>query len=341
MNSDSQSLASAAFYIVTAIAFGYLLFRIIVPKDPAISSINVGRRWLAWTSFFTTFITFPAVVRTLGVEAVATWLFNLIIWGIIAFALGAVYGHLRPRATSRKIILVDARALNDTTSESIQGTGDSTEIEEHLFGTAAAEIGTASLDTGLWHRLLVENAGNEEATRLKYISTRASRLSRKTSDDRGTCSSNTNASQETKRSRQIPNQRLVQVPDLAPRTTQGTIADRFFAGCALMAGLVSVVAFLQQSKNVAGSSVVQHAVGAESAVAGPGPNIDAPGAIAAEADADFMKRFPEWSTPERRALLQGRINKIDMDRKANGQEHLSDTAVLEQARLQLVDEGYR
>lgn len=275
--------------------------------------------------------------------------------GLVGWVLGCVVWVSYLNLSRRVRVTFEGMDIQQMPHQTIaaSGTGadhprvDSEEADEPLFASAAAEVGSDTVDQGLWHRLLVENGGDENATRLRYIAIRARRLKEGTSKTplRQPSDLADVLSREKQSVPTLTNVGLLNHPPhfkIEPRSTQKSIGGKIFAVSSVLVGLtILMLAFRSYNSPRTENAGAPPGASSDSTVGEAPGEPDEPGTISNASEADFMKRFPEWATPERRALLQERINKIDLERQANGQEPLSDTSVLEQARMQLVDEGHR
>lgn len=307
------------------------------------ASILLAGSWPV-TAVLASIIPFPGAAEILARSFIG-WILTCAIW------IPYLNYSRRVRVTFEGLDLdIEKEEGNCTnqTAEARHQFGDAfADDDEKYFAEAGRELEEGNVDDGLWNRLLVENEGNERSTRLKYIAIRARRLKGLSaeaslppqSDIMNVAPSEVPSTTTFADGGDFNRRRLF---NFEPHATQSLIVEKVVVISAVLVIFFVIIVALEDSNRTGMERVGSSSeVDGNSAVVDDPGNANAPGTISHAADVDFMKRFPEWSTSERRALLQKRIDKIDLERQAKGEEPLSDTAVLEQARMQLADEGYR
>lgn len=214
----------------------------------------------------------------------------------------------------------------------IASTADPAEVirTEGLYAKHAEQFDTPSRDHGLYTRLLIELNGNESAARLAYIKSKVERES-----PTQHVGPPPPESSET-RAHRDPNS----IVDLSKPfeyrknhwETVGIVLLIFAVGGVVINALSPPhQAIVQDGPQTTPELRQQSSLPVEPQDAIPD--------IPAEVESEFNRRFPEWSTPERRALLQAKINEIDQRTDKEGKARFSDAVVMELARIELVREG--
>ena len=102
-SSASDALLIGAVTVTLALAVGFGLFKLFLPKEAATSPISVGRKWFAWMIFISTLICLPKFFHKLDADAFVTWLICCVFFGGLAFLLGYLYGLFRFRKKSSSV----------------------------------------------------------------------------------------------------------------------------------------------------------------------------------------------------------------------------------------------
>jgi hypothetical protein len=72
---------------------GFVLKWMIVPKGAATSPGDLGRKWMGWAVLIACLALFTQFVIKPSPETFIAWAASTIVWGLIAYCLGWVYGR--------------------------------------------------------------------------------------------------------------------------------------------------------------------------------------------------------------------------------------------------------
>lgn len=113
-------MASSDIFLTTALsvgiagAIGYGIFRLVAPKGRAVTPAQVGRKWFAWLALIIAITLLPKFIRTFDINPLAIWALNFIVWGVIAFIGGWLYGRL---TIDRTVVAATSRPATSVSAE--------------------------------------------------------------------------------------------------------------------------------------------------------------------------------------------------------------------------------
>jgi hypothetical protein len=192
-----SALLTSMFSLVVGGVVGSVIQYAVTPKGVPKNHVELGRFWLGWAAFSMSVIGLSKFVWKQDIDSFLFWAFNLVIWGLVAFICGWVYGFFVKFTDSKP---KNSAKLQPTTSSSIsekathlEATATSKKVsftpqtrattdENSLYETVAKELDTGDVQKGLWTKLYSECGGDETQVKVKYIQERIASLKAKEAD---------------------------------------------------------------------------------------------------------------------------------------------------------------
>ena len=100
----SQALSTGFLRVVAGAIVGLALYRYSLPSSSSLGPVASGRRFFAWFSLTCSITLFGKAVVPPNGEAFILWLISIILWGLVAFLAGLVWGKFRNATGSSKAI---------------------------------------------------------------------------------------------------------------------------------------------------------------------------------------------------------------------------------------------
>lgn len=204
----------AAITVGLSCIVGFGLFRLIAGKGKASTEIDYGRKWSAWMVLACTVVTLPKFFRNFNAEPFATWLIGAIVYGIVAFVAGILYGKyfkkdntksqkneekrtVENSDSSKGIIHVsDREALSNSAQEKKGYTRMDKASKNHTTPTATQSVHVTIINDetfyaqawdelndpkktpnkAMWAKAFSVNQGDEKKTQATYIELRVAQL---------------------------------------------------------------------------------------------------------------------------------------------------------------------
>ena len=91
MAAAENALITTTITVIIAGAVGYGLYKIISVKEAATAS-DYGRKWLAWMILIGTLSMLPNFFRNYDFDSFFKWMIVVVIYGLVAFIGGWIYG---------------------------------------------------------------------------------------------------------------------------------------------------------------------------------------------------------------------------------------------------------
>jgi hypothetical protein len=109
--------------VTIALAVGYVLYRLIKTKNSPTKASDYGRNWMAWMALFATLSGLPKVIMEPSPDMIFKFISSSIVFILIAFILGFVYGKFKvrkksPNNPSVEVVKQPDATLNNQISDS-------------------------------------------------------------------------------------------------------------------------------------------------------------------------------------------------------------------------------
>jgi len=190
-----EALIGALVVVAMAIILGVFLKRqIIGNKKLTNSAIHTGQKWAAYVMPVVVLASTHRFIKFGFIEGLVGLIINILIFSILAFVLGwffrSIFPIKAPGAPQSEIAIpsvVPSSQRSDSFSSQQSSLSnrhmsnafqDKTDLldEDKMYLEIANELETNSIDKGLWTRLFVKCDGDNNKTKLMYITERMAKL---------------------------------------------------------------------------------------------------------------------------------------------------------------------